>query len=86
VLTVKASAATLLEILNDILDFSKIESRCLELEHVPFVHPTSSTRRSSRWRSRRTRRASQPRHLPALLRKSRGDRGVQEGEHLEIQN
>ncbi len=29
----------------------------------------------------------QPRHLPAVLRKSReGDRGVQEGEHLEIQN
>ncbi len=38
-MTVKASAATLLEILNDILDFSKIESRRLELEHVPFVLP-----------------------------------------------
>ncbi len=38
-MTVKASASTLLEILNDILDFSKIESRRLELEHVPFVLP-----------------------------------------------
>ena len=36
-MTVKASAGTLLEILNDILDFSKIESRRLELEHVPFM-------------------------------------------------
>ncbi len=35
-LTVKASADSLLEILNDILDFSKIESRKLELESVPF--------------------------------------------------
>ena len=38
-MTVKASAGTLLEILNDILDFSKIESRRLELEHVPFALP-----------------------------------------------
>jgi signal transduction histidine kinase/CheY-like chemotaxis protein len=35
-LTVKASADTLLAILNDILDFSKIESRKLELESIPF--------------------------------------------------
>ncbi|MEO8678409.1 MAG: response regulator [Vicinamibacterales bacterium] len=34
--TVQASAATLLSILNDILDFSKIESRKLDLEAVPF--------------------------------------------------
>jgi CheY-like chemotaxis protein/nitrogen-specific signal transduction histidine kinase/HPt (histidine-containing phosphotransfer) domain-containing protein len=34
--TVKASADSLLAILNDILDFSKIESRKLELESIPF--------------------------------------------------
>jgi CheY-like chemotaxis protein len=36
-ITVKASAESLLSILNDILDFSKIESRKLELECVPFA-------------------------------------------------
>jgi len=35
-LTVKSSAASLLEILNDILDFSKTESQKLRLEAVPF--------------------------------------------------
>jgi signal transduction histidine kinase/CheY-like chemotaxis protein len=35
-MTIKASADSLLAILNDILDFSKIESRKLELESVPF--------------------------------------------------
>jgi signal transduction histidine kinase/DNA-binding response OmpR family regulator len=35
--TVRASAASLLQILNDILDFSKIESRRLRLESVAFV-------------------------------------------------
>ena len=34
--TVRASAETLLAILNDILDFSKIESHRLELESTPF--------------------------------------------------
>jgi two-component system sensor histidine kinase/response regulator len=38
-LTIKASAESLLGIINDVLDFSKIESRKIQLESIPFSLP-----------------------------------------------